>query len=381
MSVVMDSGLIASRYPGMTIAIAADNSPKNMLFDPTSANRDERMPSPHPKATENSPLDFALRAIGDPWTFLILQESFFGVRRFGDFQRNLNIAKNTLTDRLSLLVEFDLLEKKRLPDRSDVYEYRLTARGLDTYPYALLLMKWGDDWLAGKDGPPVILSHKTCGRVLRPQAICSACKREVSAEDIQIDLGSIAESVRENSVQVRVSSRPELYTAGRPTSVSRSLSVIGDRWGFFVLWLTLAGVTKFEHFHSILGIARTTLTSRLNHLVERGLLDRIEYQPRPPRHDYRLSESGEAICPVLLALHDWGLRGLPKDAKETSVLHRSCGKPLRLDVICLSCGKPPLPKEVEVKQVRVVPPRARTSAIAAPTQMRSKRKGVRRAKV
>ena len=52
-------------------------------------------------------------------------------------------------------------------------------------------MKWGDDWLAGKDGPPVILSHKTCGRVLRPQAICSACKREVSAEDVQIDLGSI----------------------------------------------------------------------------------------------------------------------------------------------------------------------------------------------
>ena len=85
----------------MTVGIAADNSPKNMLSDPTSANRDESMPGPPPKATENSPLDFALRAIGDPWSFLILQEAFFGVRRFGDFQRNLNIAKNTLTDRLS----------------------------------------------------------------------------------------------------------------------------------------------------------------------------------------------------------------------------------------------------------------------------------------
>jgi len=364
----------------VTVGIAADNSPKNMLSGPTSANRDESMPGPAPKATENSPLDFALRAIGDSWSFLILQEAFFGVRRFGDFQRNLNIAKNTLTDRLSLLAEFDLLERKRLPDRSDVHEYRLTTRGLDTYPYALSLMKWGDDWLAGKDGPPVILFHKTCGRVLRPQAICSACKREVSAEDVQIDLGSIAESVRENSVQVRVSSRPELYTAGRPTSVSRALSVIGDRWGFFVLWLALAGVTKFEHFHSILGIARTTLTSRLNHLVERGLLDRIEYQARPPRHDYHLTESGKAICPVLLALHDWGLRGLPRRAKETSVLHRSCGKPLHLEVVCLSCGKPPLPKEVEVKQVRVVPAR-RSASLAAATQMRSKSKGVRRAKV
>jgi DNA-binding HxlR family transcriptional regulator len=326
-------------------------------------------------AKETSPLDYALRVIGDPWSFLIQQEAFFGVRRFGDFQRNLNIAKNTLTDRLSLLVEFGLLERKRLPDRSDIREYRLTARGLDTYSYALSLMKWGDDWLAGNDGPPVILSHKTCGHVLNLRATCRACKREVNAADIQIDLGNIAETVREDAAQVRISSRPELYTAGRPTSVSRTLSVIGDRWGFFVLWLALAGVAKFEHFHSILGIARTTLTARLNHFVERGLFDRIEYQQRPPRHDYRLSESGRAICSVLLTLHDWGLRGLSKE-EETSVLHRSCGKPLHIEMICLSCGKPPLPKEVEVRQVRVVAPRTRKPN--SPTT--SSKKNVRRAK-
>lgn len=324
------------------------------------------------QSREMSPLDYALQAIGDPWSFLILQEAFFGVRRFGDFQRNLNIAKNTLTDRLSSLVAFGLLERKRLPDRSDIHEYRLTDRGLDTYPYALSLMKWGDDWLAGKEGPPVILSHKTCGRVLRPQTICVACKREVTADGIQIDLGKIAKTVREDIAVVRVSSRPELYTAGRPTSVSRTLSVIGDRWAVFVLWLALAGVTKFEHFHSILGIARTTLTARLNHLVERGLLDRVEYQQRPPRHDYLLSESGKAICPVLLTLHEWGLRGLPKQAQVTSVLHRGCGHPLHVEIICLSCGKPPMPREVEVKQVHVVSPRARTSYRPAATGKKKK---------
>lgn len=349
---------------------------------PASASNDIRMTNVESRsrpqmADETSPLDSALRAIGDPWSFLIQQEAFFGVRRFGDFQRNLNIAKNTLTDRLSLLVEFGLLERKRLPDRSDIHEYRLTARGLDTYPYALSLMKWGDDWLAGKDGPPVILSHKTCGRVLRPKAICSACKREVNAEDIQINLGNITETVRKDAAQVRVSSRPELYTAGRPTSVSRTLSVIGDRWGFFVLWLALAGVTKFEHFHSILGIARTTLTARLNHFVERGLLDRLEYQSRPPRHEYRLSESGKAICPVLLTLHDWGLRGLHKHATRTSVLHRSCGQPLHVEIVCVACGKPPLPKDVEVKQVHLVAPRARKSRPPATAS----KKGARRAKV
>ena len=327
-----------------------------------------------PSRVNRSPLDHALRAIGDPWSFLIQQEAFFGVRRFGDFQRNLNIAKNTLTDRLALLVSYGLLERKRLVDRSDIHEYRLTGRGLATYPYALALMKWGDDWLAGKDGPPVILSHKTCGHVLQPHAICRACKREVSAADIQIDLGTIAETVREDAGQVRVSSRPELYTAGRPTSVSRTLSVMGDRWGFFVLWLALAGVTKFEHFHSILGIARTTLTARLSHLVEHGLLERNEYQSRPPRHDYPLSERGKAICPILLTLHDWGLDGLSQHALGASVLHKSCGKLLRVDVVCLSCGKPPKPKEVEVKQVRVVPARARKASATGAT------KRVRRAK-
>ncbi|MFC0242526.1 winged helix-turn-helix transcriptional regulator [Rhodopseudomonas telluris] len=307
------------------------------------------------------PLDSALRAIGDPWSFLIQQEAFFGVRRFGDFQRNLNIAKNTLTDRLSMLVEFGLLERKKLPDRSDIHEYRLTPRGLDTYQYALSLMRWGDDWVAGKDGPPVILSHKTCGRVLRPKAICSACKREIHAEDVQINLGNIAETIRNDTASVRVSSRPELYTAGRPTSVSRTLAVIGDRWGFFVLWLALAGISKFEHFHSVLGIARTTLTARLNHFVERGVLDRLEYQSRPPRYEYRLSESGKALCPVLLTLHDWGLRGLHKRAAKTSILHRSCGQPLHVEIVCMACGHPPLPKDVEVKQVHLVAPRARQS--------------------
>ncbi|MCG4958226.1 hypothetical protein, partial [Alistipes finegoldii] len=81
--------------------------------------------------------------------------------------------------------------------------------GLDTYPYALCLMKWGDDWLAGKEAPPVVLHHRTCGARLQPLAICTACEREVVADDIQIDLGAIVDSVREEAAQVRVSSRPE----------------------------------------------------------------------------------------------------------------------------------------------------------------------------
>ncbi len=295
-----------------------------------------------------SPLSHALKAIGDPWSFLIHQEAFFGVRRFDDFQRNLNIARNTLTDRLALLIECDLLKKKAYQTRPRRYEYRLTARGLDTYPYALSLMKWGDEWLPHETAPPVRLRHKTCNKPLHPCAICQACRREVRAEDISINPLSAKDPAPEDGVQVRYSSRPELYTAGRPTSVGGTLAAIGDRWGFFVLWLAFAGITKFDHFHRILGIARTTLTARLDRLVQQGLLDRIQYQDRPPRHDYHLTSKGKALCPVLLTLFDWGKRGLGIETTDASVLHKSCGKPLRILVVCENCRDVPKPHDVEI---------------------------------
>jgi DNA-binding HxlR family transcriptional regulator len=311
-----------------------------------------------------SPLSHALKAIGDPWSFLIHQEAFFGVRRFDDFQRNLNIARNTLTDRLALLIKCDLLKKEAYQARPRRYEYRLTARGLDTYPYALSLMKWGDEWLPNEKGPPVRLRHKTCNKLLRPSAICEACRREVRAEDVSINPLSAKDPAPEHSAQVRYSSRPELYTAGRSTSVGGTLAAIGDRWGFFVLWLAFAGITKFDHFHRILGIARTTLTARLDRVVQQGLLDRVLYQDRPPRHDYHLTSKGKALCPVLLTLFDWGKRGLGTEMTDASVLHKSCGKPLRILVICENCKEVANPHEVEVMKRNE---RSKSSSLQDPT--------------
>jgi len=307
----------------------------------------------HPSANETkSPLDYALQVLGDPWSFLIQQEAFFGVRRFGEFQRNLSIAKNTLTDRLNMLVDRGVLERRQNPDRPDLLEYRLTKHGLATYPYALTLMKWGDDWLEGD--PPVVLTHKSCGKTLQPKAICAHCRREIQVEDIRIDLSEIAKTEFEDQTPVRVSSRPELYTSGRPTSVSRTLALIGDRWGFLILWVSLAGVTKFEHFHSVLGVARTTLTARLNHFVANGLLEKVEYQSRPPRHEYRLTERGKAVCPVLLTLIEWGRRSTSKTS-HTPIFHLSCAKPLHVEVVCGHCEQPPAPQDVAVTHARTVP--------------------------
>lgn len=253
-----------------------------------------------------------------------------------------------------MLVEHDLLARVQSGDRSDIFEYHLTTRGLDTYPYALSLMKWGDQQLPRKAKAPVTLRHDLCGRMLNPIAVCAECDQTVRAEDVIIDPKSIAAPEQDAGTKVRYSSRPELYTAGRPTSVSRALATIGDRWGFFVIWLGLAGVTKFEHFHGVLGIARTTLTARLGRLVELGLFERVQYETRPPRFEYHLTEAGKALCPVLLTLRDWGNRGMNKSQRDSTVLHRKCGKPLSIHVVCSNCKQVAEPKQVTVMSVALL---------------------------
>lgn len=301
----------------------------------------------HRTTADDATLARALDAIGDPWSSLILQEAFFGVRRFDEFQENLGIARNTLTDRLGRLAENGLLERRMYQESPVRHEYRLTPNGLAVYPYALTLMRWGDDWLAGKAGPPATLIHQPCGKPLQPVTTCSACKREIRAEDVSIGLGS-ARMTASPGTPMRLSSRPELYTSGRPTSSSRTQAAIGDRWGFFVLWLALAGITKFDHFHRILGVARTILTVRLERFVESGLLERRQYMERPARHDYHLTDKGRAMCPALLALFDWGRRWLGPDTGDTQVMHKSCAQPLRVNVVCGACRQVVWPHEVTV---------------------------------
>jgi DNA-binding HxlR family transcriptional regulator len=123
--------------------------------------------------------------LGDRWTFLVLREAFFGVRRFGHMQRNLGIARTVLSSRLKLLVETGLLERRPYREAPAWEEYHLTAKGRDFYPVALALMDWGDRYLAGEAGPPTILHHRTCDHDTRPVWVCSHCSTPLDPRDIE----------------------------------------------------------------------------------------------------------------------------------------------------------------------------------------------------
>lgn len=125
-----------------------------------------------------------LEVVGDAWTFRVLREAFFGVRRFDAFRENTGAAPNVLTDRLKKLVHHGVFEKKLYSAHRTRFEYRLTERGLDLYPIVVMMMRWGDRWLDDGGGPPLTLIHERCGSRLEPALRCGACEEPIDARQM-----------------------------------------------------------------------------------------------------------------------------------------------------------------------------------------------------
>jgi DNA-binding HxlR family transcriptional regulator len=140
-------------------------------------------------ADVNCSIARSLSVLGERWTLVVLRQAFLGARRFEDYQRGLGIARNILTDRLRTLVDNDILERRRYHERPPRYEYRLTQKGRDLYPILLSLMQWGDQYAGAPHGPPVLLRHKTCGQLTKPQLVCSECGEAIDARAMQPEAG------------------------------------------------------------------------------------------------------------------------------------------------------------------------------------------------
>lgn len=131
----------------------------------------------------------ALEVLGDRWTFLVLREAFFGVRRYGYFQRNLGIGRNVLAARLSALVEHGLLERVRYRTDPDWYEYQLTQAGLDLFPAILTIKTWAERHLLDAGAPKLQVCHRACGAELTPVVVCESCREPVTAADVEFQPG------------------------------------------------------------------------------------------------------------------------------------------------------------------------------------------------
>jgi DNA-binding HxlR family transcriptional regulator len=127
----------------------------------------------------------ALETIGDRWTMLIIRDAFLGMRRFEDFQRDLGVARNVLSDRLGRLVDDGILERSPYQERPERFEYRLTEKGIDLWPVLVSLMKWGDRHAPEAAGPPTLVLHRGCGGEVDARFVCSACGEPVDARSAE----------------------------------------------------------------------------------------------------------------------------------------------------------------------------------------------------
>jgi DNA-binding HxlR family transcriptional regulator len=113
---------------------------------------------------ENCSVAQALEVLGDGWTLLVVREAFFGTRRFSDFQKNLGISKNVLTQRLAHLVERGVLERVDVGEHGTHYEYVFTPMGKDLTAVMTALRQWADRWIAGAGQEPLLVCDRRTGR-------------------------------------------------------------------------------------------------------------------------------------------------------------------------------------------------------------------------
>ena len=134
-------------------------------------------------------------------------------------------------------------------------------------------------------------------------------------------------------------------------SVAKTLEVVGEWWTMLILRDAFRGVRRFEEFQRSLGIARNVLTVRLQTLVDHGILERHRYQSRPERFEYRLTEKGIDLYPVIVALMQWGDRWTASDDGPPGVLvHKRCEHDADPVLMCRHCGD-----EITARDVRLEP--------------------------
>lgn len=123
-------------------------------------------------------------------------------------------------------------------------------------------------------------------------------------------------------------------------STARTLDVMGEWWTPLIIRDLSLGNRRFEGLRKNLGISKKILTDRLQSLVDSGIVEKRLYEHSPPRHEYVLTQMGQELGPILLAMLSWGDKWLSGGKPPLAVKHLSCGHALKARVVCSACGEP-----------------------------------------
>ena len=133
-------------------------------------------------------------------------------------------------------------------------------------------------------------------------------------------------------------------------SIARATDILGDWWTPLVLREAFYGTRRFDDFVEHLGIGRNILTERLRRLTDEAILDKVLYQERPARYEYRLTDKGRALFGVIAALHRWGNDWLAtEDGAPVDMIDRRTGNVVNPIVVDEATGEPLDPRHVAVR--------------------------------
>src|SRR5215472_16739595 len=137
--------------------------------------------------------------------------------------------------------------------------------------------------------------------------------------------------------------------------VARSLSIVGDPWTLLILRELFLRSRRFEEFQGYTGMAPYLLTTRLKQLVKDGVLERRAYQERPRRYEYRLTDKGLDLYPVVVALSQWGDRWMSDEAgPPLKLTHSHCGAHSSPALHCSECGEPVAARDMRAEMQPVM---------------------------
>jgi DNA-binding HxlR family transcriptional regulator len=233
----------------------------------------------------------ALGLLGDEWSLLIVRESLFGARRFGELQPRLGIGPTVLSARLTALVEGGVLRK-------DEQGYRLTQAGTDVWRLLLCIWAWEQHWVQG-DALPV-MRHAECGAVFHPVLSCRGCGIAVEAADVEVTSGpsgAFSRSVPTGSNR----RRSGLARREGPGLFPETMALMGSRWSSALLGAAFLGAQRFSEFEAMLQAPANVVAERLRQFVGLGVLT----------DGYRLTPKGRAFFPAVAELVAWGEKHHP----------------------------------------------------------------------
>jgi len=286
----------------------------------------------------------ALEIFGDVPTLLIVQSYWLGARRFDDFHRSTGLLKTVVSGRLKKLIGNNCLVKVAYSERPRRFEYKATEELLDLFPMALAMLHWERKWGNTKGKINIRVTHSTCGEITDPHPVCRCCREDVDARRVSWEPGPgigympAVYGRRRRQISQSVGETTEL--------LDNIIQVIGDRWSSLIVRSIFSGINQYQGILEDTAISTNILADRLAELCDRGILHKVEQPNDMRRANYKLTDRGRDIYPIIITLMQWGDKWRPAPEGPPLLLtHEPCGKPLEIVLACSSCGEEVLPQD------------------------------------